>query len=144
MRAVHRARDDGDAYDGPVTAEAGRRGEGWRGVPVAERWLGRADRLPRWAEAESVVLADVIGGRTGARVLDLGSGDGHMLQALRKAGSCAEGVGIDFSQPLLEAAARRFDGDPTVRLIEHDLAKPLPRGLGAFEYRSLFWAPSRM
>lgn len=69
----------------------------------------------------------------GGRVLDLGTGDGYLLGALRKAGRCAEGVGIDFSQPLLQAAACRFDGDPTVRLIEHDLARRLPSGLGVFD-----------
>src|SRR6266511_5829469 len=101
-----------------MTAEGGPRGDGWRGT-LAERWLDRGDRLPRWAEAESVVIADVIGDRSAGRVLDLGTGDGHMLATLRKAGRCAEGVGVDCSQPLLAAAARRFDGDPTVRLIEH-------------------------
>ena len=116
-----------------MTAETGRRSEGWRGDPLAERWLSRADRLPRWAEAESVVLADVIGDRAGGRVLDLGTGEGYMLEALRNAGCCAEGVGIDFSQALLAAAARRFDADPTVQLLEHDLAKPLPGELGMFD-----------
>jgi SAM-dependent methyltransferase len=79
------------------------------------------------------VLADVSGERSGARVLDLGTGDGYMLAALRKADVCAEGVGVDFSQQLLEAAARRFDDDPTVRLIDHDLTERLPTGLGAFD-----------
>ena len=79
------------------------------------------------------MLADVIGDRAGGRVLDLGTGEGYMLEALRNAGCCAEGVGIDFSQALLAAAARRFDADPTVQLIEHDLAKPLPGGLGMFD-----------
>jgi SAM-dependent methyltransferase len=99
----------------------------------AERWLTRGDRLPHWGEAESVVIADVIGERPGGSVLDLGTGDGYMLAALRKAGCCADAVGIDCSQPLLAAAARRFDGDAPVRLIEHDLAQALPSGLGTFD-----------
>jgi SAM-dependent methyltransferase len=116
-----------------MTTETASHGEGWRGEAVAEGWLGRPDRLPRWAEAESVVLADAIGRRVDARVLDLGTGDGYMLHALREAGCCAEGVGIDFSRPLLAAAVRRFEGDGTVRLLEHDLAQPLPGGLGTFD-----------
>ena len=107
-------------------------GGAWREHSTAERWLGRTDRLPRWAEAEAVVLTDVIGAR-GGRVLDLGTGDGYMLETLRIAGRCADGIGVDFSQPLLEAAARRFADDHTVRLIEHDLVHPLPQALGEFD-----------
>jgi SAM-dependent methyltransferase len=115
-----------------MNVKSGDRGGTWREPSAAERWLGRTDRLPRWAEAEAVVLTDVMGGR-GGRVLDLGTGDGYMLATLRIAGRSAEGVGVDFSQPLLEAAARRFADDHNVRLIEHDLAHPLPLSLGEFD-----------
>ena len=48
-----------------MSADISDRAGGWRGVPAAQRWLARADRLPRWGEAEAVVLADVIGERGG-------------------------------------------------------------------------------
>lgn len=115
-----------------MDAKSSDRSGAWRELSAAERWLGRTDRLPRRAEAEAVVLTDVIGER-GGRVLDLGTGDGYMLETLRIAGRCAEGIGVDFSQPLLEAAARRFAEDHTVRLIEHDLAHPLLQALGEFD-----------
>jgi hypothetical protein len=101
-------------------------GGAWREHSTAQRWLGRTDRLPRWAEADAVVLTDVIGARAG-RMLDPGTGDGYMLETLRIVGRCADGIGVDFSQPLLEAAARRFADDHTVGLIEHDLVHPLPQ-----------------
>ena len=63
-----------------MDAKSSDRSGAWRELSAAERWLGRTDRLPRWAEAEAVVLTDVIGER-GGRVLDLGTGDGYMLRA---------------------------------------------------------------
>jgi tRNA (cmo5U34)-methyltransferase len=42
------------------------------------------------------------------------------------------GVGIDLSEQMLEAAARRFAGDDRVELIEHNLVRPLPP-LGRFD-----------
>ena len=42
------------------------------------------------------------------------------------------GVGLDFSEPMLEAARKRFADDGRVELVEHDLAEPLP-ALGRFD-----------
>jgi SAM-dependent methyltransferase len=108
-------------------------GKEWSADRTAEYWLDRRPRIPRWSEAESVVLGDVIAGRRVERVLDLGTGDGHMLAAIRKAHPALEGVGIDISPSLLTAARRRFDGDGAIHLIEHDLAQALPGDLGTFD-----------
>ena len=44
------------------------------------------------------------------------------------------GVGLDFSEPMLEAAQERFAGDGRIELVKHDLAEPLPGGaLGPFD-----------
>lgn len=66
-------------------------GEEWRADPATARWLDTRPRIPRWDEAESVVLDDVVAGRRVDRVLDLGTGDGHMLAAIRKRYPVAEG-----------------------------------------------------
>lgn len=42
------------------------------------------------------------------------------------------GVGIDFSELMLEAARERFADDERIELVEHDLAEPLP-ALGRFD-----------
>ena len=64
------------------------------------------------------------------RVLDLGTGDGRLLSLVLREGM--RGVGVDVSEPMLRAAAERFDGDPRVDLLQHDLAEPLP-ALGRFD-----------
>ncbi len=42
------------------------------------------------------------------------------------------GVGIDFSELMLEAARKRFGDDESIQLVKHDLAEPLP-ALGRFD-----------
>lgn len=59
------------------------------------------------------------------RFLDLGSGDGRLLAAIRERHPGARAVGLDASQPMLDRAADRFDGDHQVELRPHDLSLPL-------------------
>jgi cyclopropane fatty-acyl-phospholipid synthase-like methyltransferase len=60
------------------------------------------------------------------RVLDLGTGDGRLIALLRDRRPDAATIGVDFSQPMLDRAARRFADDPLVEFREHDLAEPIP------------------
>jgi len=59
------------------------------------------------------------------RFLDLGTGDGRLLAAIRERHPGAKAVGLDASEPMLSRAAERFEGDPLVELRRHDLASPL-------------------
>lgn len=94
------------------------------------RYLDRADEFPRRAEGESVLLEHVP--RDAGRVLDLGTGDGRLLNFLQADRPEMRGVGVDFSEIMLEVARRRFADDERVELIKHDLAEPL-RDLGRFD-----------
>jgi tRNA (cmo5U34)-methyltransferase len=66
------------------------------------------------------------------RVLDLGTGDGRLLAAIRDRYPDAMAVGIDTSEPMLARAADRFDADPLVELHPHNLDLPLT-DLGPFD-----------
>jgi SAM-dependent methyltransferase len=66
------------------------------------------------------------------RILDLGSGDGRLLQLVLDARPGASGVAVDFSPPMLQRLSERFAGHPGVRVIAHDLADPLPE-VGRFD-----------
>ncbi len=104
--------------------------EEWTTVEHVHRYLGRADEVPRRAEGESVLLEHMP--RDALRILDLGTGDGRLLALLRIDRPEMLGVGLDFSELMLEAARKRFADDDRVELVEHDLAEPLP-SIGRFD-----------
>lgn len=105
-------------------------GEEWTTAAHANRYLAMADGVPHRAEGEGVLAEQVpVDAR---RVLDLGTGDGRLLALLQADRPQMRGVGLDFSELMLEAAGRRFAGDERVELVEHDLAAPLPP-LGRFD-----------
>lgn len=98
--------------------------EEWTTAERVHRYLSRADEFPHRAEGESVLLEHVP--RDARRILDLGTGDGRLLALLRRDRPDMLGVGLDFSEPMLTAARKRFAGDEYVEIVEHDLAEPLP------------------
>lgn len=98
--------------------------EEWTDPAHANRYLAMADTCPRRAEGERVLFDEVP--RAARRILDLGTGDGRLLALLLADRPQTLGVGVDFSDLMLEAAGRRFAGDARVELVEHDLVDPLP------------------
>lgn len=102
----------------------------WTTTEHALRYLARADALPHRAEGEGVLLDHV--SVSARRILDLGTGDGRLLALLRIDRPDSQGVGLDVSEPMLDAAGRRFSGDEGVQLRQHDLALPLP-DIGRFD-----------
>ena len=104
--------------------------EEWTTAEHALRYLARADAYPHRAEGEGVLLEQVPG--DARRILDLGTGDGRLLGLLSRGRPGIVGVGLDFSEPMLQAARERFAEDRRITLIKHDLAEPLP-ALGRFD-----------
>jgi tRNA (cmo5U34)-methyltransferase len=102
----------------------------WNSADHVLRYLDRADEYPRRTEGESVLLEHVP--KDARRILDLGTGDGRLLALLNVGRPGALGVGIDFSEVMLEMARKRFDEDKHIEIIKHDLAEPLPP-LGHFD-----------
>ena len=102
----------------------------WTQPAHVERYLELADRYPRRAEGESVLLDHLPD--DARRILDLGTGDGRLLALVAERRPGAEGIGLDFSRPMLKAAGDRFAGDDRFEFLEHDLSSPLPE-LGRFD-----------
>lgn len=96
----------------------------------ALKYLAVADGIPHRTEGEAVLLG-FIPARAG-RILDLGAGDGRLLHLLLLDRPEARGVALDFSPTMLDAARRRFRGNPRIQVVDHDLEEPLP-GLGRFD-----------
>ena len=102
----------------------------WSAKDHVRRYLKRADEFPRRAEGETVLLEHVPLGV--GRVLDLGTGDGRLLDLLRRGHPQLRGVGRDSSKVMLDAARARFENEKQIELIEHDIVNPLPK-LGRFD-----------
>lgn len=86
---------------------------------------------------DAVLLAAAIDAAPGERVLDLGAGVGSVGLCLAARISGCTILGIEL-QPDLAALAERNarinSMDDRVRTMTHDLARPLPDGLGPFDH----------
>lgn len=102
----------------------------WASTQHALDYLGRADSIPHRVEGESTLLEFIP--EQARRILDLGTGDGRLLALVKLAHPNAIAVAIDFSPAMLDAASRRFAGDPSVEVMPHNLEDPLPQ-LGMFD-----------
>jgi len=106
------------------------RAEEWMTAEHVDRYLDRADEYPRRAEGERVLLEHVP--RDARRILDLGTGDGRLLALLRIDRPEMLGVGLEFSELMLDAGRTRFADDERIELVKRDLAEALP-ALGRFD-----------
>jgi len=111
-------------------------------VPTENGLLGGRVRLLQPARGyrvavDAVLLAAAVDARPGQHILDLGAGVGAVGLCLAARVPDCSVVGIEL-QPELAALATRnatlnAAGD-RLRTIVHDLAKPLPPDLGAFDH----------
>lgn len=102
----------------------------WTSTDHVRDYLERADLISHRGEGESALLEFVP--RNARRILDLGTGDGRLLGLVKQMCPDAEAVALDFSPAMLEAARKRFAGDVSVKVMEHNLDHPLPN-LGRFD-----------
>jgi tRNA (cmo5U34)-methyltransferase len=102
----------------------------WTDPEHALSYLDRADQMT-WRVEGMRRLADHLPDHAG-RILDLGTGDGRTLALARSVFPGSEGVAVDFSDTMLALARDRFDADPRVEVVAHDLDQPLP-DLGPFD-----------
>jgi tRNA (cmo5U34)-methyltransferase len=103
----------------------------WQTVDHALTYLARSDKLPHRVEGEKVLLDQI--SPNVKRVLDLGTGDGRLLSLVLLNNPSAEGVALDFSDPMITQAKKRFTDNPRVRIVKHDFSQPLPENLGCFD-----------
>ena len=102
----------------------------WQTAEHALGYLEKADRVPHRTAGEAALLDELP--ETIHRVLDLGAGDGRLLDLVLRARPGAVGVAVDFSPPMLDRLRQRFDDPGRVQVIAHNLEEPLPE-LGRFD-----------
>jgi tRNA (cmo5U34)-methyltransferase len=101
----------------------------WTSNEHARDYLERADSISHRSEGEFALL-EFISTNT-RRILDLGTGDGRLLNLVREEFSRRgqpdiEAVAVDFSPTMLEAVRKRFAADSSVRIVAHNMDEPLP------------------
>lgn len=102
----------------------------WQSSAHASAYLAKADQVPHRSAGEATLLEEIPADVE--RVLDIGSGDGRLLDLVLRARPKAAGVALDFSPLMLERLRSRFGSSPRVDIIAHDLDDPLPE-LGTFD-----------
>ncbi len=103
----------------------------WQTIDHALAYLKRADKLPHRVEGEQTLLDQI--SPNAKRVLDLGTGDGRLLALVLLHNPDAEGVALDFSDPMLLQAKKRFANNSRAQIVKHDFSCPLPDELGCFD-----------
>ena len=97
----------------------------WKDHDKAHEYVSRVGRLAARAAGEAELVAALP--ESVGRFLDLGTGDGRLLDVVLSARpEATEAVGLDNSPPMLDLARSRFEADGRVTVIEHDMREPLP------------------
>lgn len=102
----------------------------WTSDEHARDYLERADSISHRSEGESALLEFIP--QSTRRILDLGTGDGRLLSLVQREDAETEAIAVDFSPAMLEAVRKRFAGEPSVRVVAHNMDERLP-ALGKFD-----------
>lgn len=105
--------------------------EEWESIEHALQYLSRADQIPHRTEGEAVLLEEIP--PQAARILDIGAGDGRLLDLCLLKCRDACGVALDSSPPMLEKLRDKYGKERRAEVIEHDTNHPLPSSLGSFD-----------
>ncbi len=107
-------------------------GREWLEPDRVEEWPSRRERLPHAPDAERLLVDHLVPERV-ERVLDLGTGEGHLPAAIAAARPGVEAVGLDISPAMVAAATERFADDQRAGFEVHDLMEPLADRWGQFD-----------
>jgi SAM-dependent methyltransferase len=102
----------------------------WSSIQQVSFYLNKAANLPQRTEGEAILFGLIP--KDVKRVIDLGTGDGHLLKLLKRQIPHIKAVAVDVSPIMLDAARKYFANDPDVEVIEHNLSNSLP-DMGQFD-----------
>jgi len=102
----------------------------WSCSERAEDYLKKAGIMPRRLEGETVLLEEIPAGTK--RVLDIGAGDGRLLDLVLSKCPDAAAVAMDISPFMLDKLRMKYGNNDRIEVIGHDFNRFLPPGLGRF------------
>lgn len=103
----------------------------WVAPEWAQRYLGERATIPHRDEGMAA-LVELLPPAP-ERVLDLGTGDGILMGAIRAARAGVSGIACDFSDEMLDRARARFGTSAEIEVLRHELDDPLPVEWGEFD-----------
>jgi tRNA (cmo5U34)-methyltransferase len=103
----------------------------WSSPEHAISYLSRAGKIPRRTEGESVLLEELPA--DSKNILDIGAGNGKLLDLCLLKCKEASGTALDFSQTMLESLYNKYQNNEKINIVEHDLNNPLPFGPESFD-----------
>jgi tRNA (cmo5U34)-methyltransferase len=103
----------------------------WSLAEHALSYLRRADKIPHRTEGESVLLEEIK--PDSKKILDIGSGNGRLLDLCLMKCPEASGVALDFSSTMLEQLREKYKSKNRVTVVEHDLNDPLKFEVESFD-----------
>ena len=96
----------------------------WSSPEHAISYLSRAGKIPHRTEGESVLLEELPA--DSKNILDIGAGNGKLLDLCLLKCKEASGTALDFSQTMLESLYNKYQNNEKINIVEHDLNNPLP------------------
>ena len=103
----------------------------WSSPEQAINYLSRADKIPHRTEGESVLLEEIPAGAK--NILDIGAGNGRLLDLCLLKCKNAFGTALDFSQTMLDSLHDKYQSNEKINIVEHDLNDPLPFEAESFD-----------
>ena len=103
----------------------------WNVTEHVLSYLSRADKIPHRKEGEFVLLEEIKS--DSKRILDIGSGNGRLLDLCLMKCPKASGVALDFSSTMFEQLREKYKSENRVTIVEHDLNYPLNFEVESFD-----------
>lgn len=103
----------------------------WSSPEQAINYLSRADKIPHRTEGESVLLEEIPA--DSKNILDIGAGNGRLMDLCKLKCREASGTVLDFSQTMLESLRGKYEDNEQIKVVEHDINNSLPFKAGSFD-----------
>jgi len=103
----------------------------WSSPELAINYLSRADKIPHRTEGESVLLVEIPS--SSLNILDIGAGNGRLLDLCLLKCKEAKGTALDFSQTMLDSLRDKYQDNERINIIEHDINNSLPFEAESFD-----------
>ncbi len=95
----------------------------WKSTEHALNYLSRADKIPHRTEGEATLLEEIP--EDARRILDIGSGNGRLLDLCLTKCRNAKGVALDFSPTMLDELKKKYNDEERVTIVEHNINQTL-------------------